>query len=58
MSKRRPGAPGVGSKATSSSQSYKWTCKLAKGSYAWKVYAADLAGNAQVKIGHKALVVK
>jgi len=58
MSKRRPRVQGVGSKATSSSQSYKWTCKLAKGSYTWKVYATGLAGNAQVKIGHKALVVK
>ena len=48
----------VGSKATNSAQSYKWTCKLAKGSYTWRVYAKDLAGNAQTKAGSKALVVK
>ena len=44
--------------ATNSAQSYKWTCKLAKGSYTWKVYATDLAGNAQISIGSKKLAVK
>jgi uncharacterized lipoprotein NlpE involved in copper resistance len=48
----------VGSKATNSAQSYKWKCKLAKGSYTWKVYAKDLAGNSQAKAGSKTLVVK
>jgi DNA-binding beta-propeller fold protein YncE len=48
----------VGSKATNSAQSFKWNCKLAKGSYTWKVYAKDLAGNAQTKVGAKALKVK
>ena len=37
----------VGSKPTGSAQTYKWTCKLPKGTYIWKVYATDLAGNAQ-----------
>jgi Bacterial Ig-like domain len=48
----------VGSKATNSAQSYKWKCKLARGSYTWKVCAKDLAGNTQTSIGHKTLVVK
>ena len=47
----------VGSKPTGSWQSYKWTCKLAEGSYTWKVYATDLAGNVQKSIAKKALVV-
>lgn len=47
----------VGSKPTGSAQTYKWTCKLAPGTYTWKVYATDLAGNAQKTIGKKALVV-
>jgi hypothetical protein len=56
--KKRVKTVTVGSKPTNSTQSYKWTCKLAKGSYTWKVYAKDLAGNVQVKVGSKALVVK
>ena len=36
----------------------KWTCKLAKGSYRWSVYAKDQAGHAQVLLGSKALKVK
>ena len=48
----------VGSLPTNSSQSYKWSCKLAKGSYTWKVYATDLAGNVQTKAGSRTLVVK
>jgi hypothetical protein len=49
----------VGSTACGSPQSYSWKrCALAKGSYTWKVYATDEAGNAQVKVGSKALVVK
>ena len=35
-----------------------WKCKLAKGTYTWKVYATDLAGNAPHVIGKKTLVVK
>ena len=48
----------VGSKSTNSAQTYKWTCNLPKGAYTWKVYATDLAGNAQNTIGKNALVVK
>jgi hypothetical protein len=48
----------VGSKATNSAQSYKWSCKLVQGSYIWKVYATDLAGNLQTTVGSKTLVVK
>ena len=36
----------------------KWTCKLAKGSYRWSVYATDQGGHAQVLVGSKALKVK
>jgi C1A family cysteine protease len=35
-----------------------WKCTLAKGTYTWKVYATDLAGNPQRVIGKKTLVVK
>ena len=38
--------------------SKSWTCKLAKGSYAWKVYAKDSAGHAQLNIASKTLTVK
>ena len=48
----------VGVKPTNSPQSYKWTCKLVKGSYTWKVYAVDAAGNVQGTVGSKALKVK
>ena len=48
----------VGSAATNSTLSYKWKCKLAKGSYTWKVYAKDLAGNGQSSVGSKKLTVK
>ena len=36
----------------------KWTCKLAKGSYRWFVYATDEGGHVQVLVGNKALKVK
>ena len=39
-------------------QSYSWKCTLAKGKYTLKVYATDLAGNAQSKVGSAKLVVK
>ena len=35
-----------------------WTCKLAKGSYAWKVYATDGTGHAQRNVASKALKVQ
>lgn len=48
----------VGSRPTGQTQSYKWTCKLARGSYAWKVYAVDQAGNRQAHVGASTLKVK
>jgi sugar lactone lactonase YvrE len=48
----------VGSRPTGSAQSCKWLCKLARGSYTWKVYARDLAGNAQRTLGWKTLTVR
>jgi C1A family cysteine protease len=35
-----------------------WKCILGKGTYAWKVYATDLAGNPPHVIGRKTLVVR
>lgn len=48
--------PGV--KATNTAQKHTWTCRLARGKYTWKVYATDLAGNRQGKIGYRTLTVK
>ncbi len=35
-----------------------WTCKLARGSYVWKVYATDMAGHKQRNVAWKTLTVK
>lgn len=35
-----------------------WKCKLAKGTYKWKVYATDAAGHAQRNVAVKTLKVK
>ena len=48
----------LGAKPTGSAQSYVWKCTLAKGRYAWKAYATDLAGNKQSSVGVNKLVVK
>jgi subtilisin family serine protease len=48
----------VGSRATNGAQKYSWTCRLARARYTWKVYATDLAGNAQGKVGAKTLTVR
>jgi hypothetical protein len=48
----------VGSKPTGSAQSCKWKCTLRAGTYSWRVYATDLAGNPQQVVGRKTLVVK
>ena len=48
----------VGSRPTGTAQSYSWNCGLPRGTYTWKVYATDQAGNAQVKMTGKALTVK
>jgi hypothetical protein len=49
---------GVGACATNIKMSCHWRCTLAKGTYAVKVYATDIAGNAQVKVGSAKLTVK
>ena len=48
----------VGLKTVGLSLTYGYKCKLAKGSYTWKVYATDLAGNTQAKPAVKKLTVK
>ena len=48
----------VGSRATGSAQRYSWNCGLPRGTYTWKVYATDQAGNAQLKMTGKSLTVK
>jgi len=48
----------VGSKATGTPLSFKWKATMAKGSYTWKVFATDLAGNTQSSIGSKKLTIK
>lgn len=47
-----------GTLPTNSRQACRWTCRLARGSYVWKVYATDLAGNTQARVGSRTLVVK
>jgi len=39
-------------------KTYSWRCTLAKGSYTVKVYATDIAGNRQSKVGGARLRVK
>jgi hypothetical protein len=39
-------------------KSYRWRCTLKKGRYTMKVYATDLAGNKQRKVGSARLTVK
>lgn len=48
----------VGVKNVNASQSAKFKCRLAKGTYKFYVYATDVAGNAQSKVGHNRLTVK
>jgi hypothetical protein len=48
----------VGSCACNAKTKYSWRCRLAKGKYTLKVYASDLAGNAQSKVGSARLTVK
>jgi len=52
------GTVNLGSVQCGSWLTKKWTCKLAKGSYRWSVYATDQGGNPQVLVGSKALTVK
>jgi hypothetical protein len=48
----------VGSVSTNAAKTFKWTCRLPKRSYVWKVYATDQAGNAQKSVGSKTMKVK
>ena len=47
-----------GLRATNTALTYVWRCRLARGTYTWKVYATDLAGNTQAKVGAKTLTVR
>ena len=47
----------VGTKATGGALFYRWMCRLEQGRYTWKVFATDKAGNRQVRIGSRTLVV-
>jgi len=48
----------LGLQTTNTEIRYAYTCSLARGTYTWKVYASDLAGNMQSTIGYKTLTVK
>ena len=48
----------LGLQTTNTEIRYAYTCSLARGTYTWKVYATDLAGNTQSTIGYKTLTVK
>lgn len=49
----------VGGRPTGVRQTYSWPrCLLARGTYTWRVYAVDQAGNAQSRIGSARLVVR
>jgi hypothetical protein len=48
----------VGDVATGQPFEFKWKCTVKPGTYRWKVYATDLAGNQQRVIGSKALIVR
>jgi alpha-tubulin suppressor-like RCC1 family protein len=43
---------------TNTNMVYSFTCKLAKGTYKWYVYATDPAGNTQAKASSKKLTVR
>ena len=47
----------LGSQATNALLAYAWKCTLAKGGYTIKVFATDLAGNAQSTVGAARLTV-
>jgi len=47
-----------GTVACNARKSQSWKCTLAKGAYTLKVYATDICGNAQSKVGSARLTVK
>jgi hypothetical protein len=48
----------LGSQTTNKLLTCRWKCGLARGTYAWKVYATDLAGNTQMTMTGKKLTVQ
>jgi hypothetical protein len=48
----------AGQVAVNAPQAVKFRCRLARGTYKYSVYATDMVGNAQSKIGSNKLVVK
>ena len=48
----------LGQQATNTQLAYAWKCTLKKGSYRYCVYATDLAGNVQARVGSAKLTVK
>jgi hypothetical protein len=48
----------LGVRASNLKQSHSWRCTLARGRYTLKVYAADIAGNTQSKVGTARLTVR
>ena len=43
---------------TNVTRTYSWRCGLPRGRYTLKVYATDIAGNAQAKVGSAKITVK
>ena len=48
----------TGVRASNKKQSVNWLCTLAPGRYTLKVYATDIAGNAQRKVGTARVIVR
>ena len=47
----------AGTVATNKKARFLWLCTLGSGRYTLKVYATDIAGNAQTKVGSARLAV-
>ena len=47
-----------GSPATGKAHAVKWRCLLPRGRYVLRVFATDLAGNAQRALGHRTIRVR
>ena len=48
----------AGTRASNLKRTCSWRCTLGKGKYTLRVYATDVAGNAQSKVGSARLTVK